>query len=180
MPVAPSSGHASRALLVSAVAIVVLGASLWLATVALGGRNSTDVRLGDQTFQGGDAEDLADEIADRGPILYSDVSGERERDMILQHLGDDPDERWYAFLAAPAEKARDCTWTWDEKQHLFRANCDESLTAPADGEGLKQFPVTVIDGRIDVDLNASARASTTTTSTTPTTSDVIESGEPDE
>jgi hypothetical protein len=177
MPVAPSSGHASRALLVSAVSIVVLGGSLWLATVALGGRNSTDVRLGDQTFQGGRAKRLAEEIADRGPIIYSDVSGERERDMILQHLGDDPDEGWHAFLAAPAEKARDCTWEWDEREFLFRAKCDDSLTAPADGEGLKQFPVTVSDGRIDVDLNASARA---TTSTTPTTSDVIESGEPEE
>jgi hypothetical protein len=177
MPVAPSSGHASRALLVSAVAIVVLGASLWLATIALGGRNSTDVRLGDQTFQGGSTERLAEEIADRGPIIYSDVSGERERDMILQHLGDDPDEGWYAFLAAPAEKARDCTWEWDRKEQLFRAGCDDSLTAPADGEGLKQFPVRVDDGRIDVDLNASTRATTTTT---PTTSDVVESGEPDE
>jgi hypothetical protein len=180
MPVAPSSGHASRALLVSAVAIVVLGGALWLATVALGGRNSTDVRLGDQTFQGGSTKRLAKEIADRGPIIYSDVSGERERDMILQHLGDDPDEGWYAFLAAPAEKARDCTWAWDEKQNLFRAKCDESLTAPADGKGLKQFPVTVSSGHIDVDLNASARASTTTAATTPTTSEVIESGEPED
>ena len=177
MPVAPSSGHASRALLVSAVSIVLLGGALWLATVALGGRNSTDVRLGDQTFQGGSTKRLAKEIADRGPILYSDVSGERERDMILQHLGDDPDEGWYAFLAAPADKARDCTWIWDGKEDRFHATCDPSLTAPADGEGLKQFPVRVSDGRIDVDLTASARATTTTT---PTTSDVVESGEPEE
>jgi hypothetical protein len=177
MPVAPSSGHAGRALLVSAVAIVLLGAALWIATIALGGRNSTDVRLGDQTFQGGSTERLAEEIADRGPIIYSDVSGERERDMILQHLGDDPDKGWHAFLAAPADKARDCTWRFDEDDDLFRASCDESLTAPADGEGLKQFPVRVDDGRIDVDLNASSR---TTTTATPTTSDVIESGEPEE
>ena len=42
-------------------------------------------------------------------------------------------------------------------------------TAPADGEGLTQFPVTVADGRLDVDLNADARDTDDVDATTTTT-----------
>ena len=74
---------------------------------------------------------------------------------------------WYAFLAAPLDEARDCTWQWQPDEELFRAACDESLTAPADGEGLPQFKVTVRDGRLDVDLNADARGAASSTTTSP-------------
>ena len=161
-PVDQSRGHVGRAAAVAAVGIVVLAIGLGVVTLLLSGRDSADVRLGDQTFQGGSTERLAREIAERGPIFYGDVSGRKDRDIILQHVGDDPDDGWYAFLAAPIDKARDCTWEWQGDEELFRAKCDESLTAPADGEGLPQFPVPVVDGRIDVDLNADARTSTTT------------------
>lgn len=155
-PVAPSRNHAGRAALVSLVAVVLLFAALGLASWAMKDRNSSDLRLGDQTFRGGSTSRLADEIAEDGPILYSDVSGRKDRDMILQHVGDDPDEGWHAFLAAPIDKPRDCTWEWRADERLFRARCDESLTAPADGAGLPQFDVTVDGGSLDVDLNADA------------------------
>jgi hypothetical protein len=159
-PVDQSRGHVGRAAAVALVGVIVLVLGLGLTTWALRDRNSTDLQLGDQTFQGGSTESLAAEIAERGPIFYGDVSGRKDRDMILQHLGDDPDEGWYAFLAAPLDKARDCTWMWQPDEELFRARCDDSLTAPADGEGLPQFSVTVDDGEIEVDLNADARTDT--------------------
>ena len=59
-----------------------------------------------------------------GPIFYGDVSGRKDRDIILQHLGDDEDKGWYAFLAAPIDKARDCTWQWQADEEQFRAKCD--------------------------------------------------------
>lgn len=157
-PVERSGGHhAGRAAVVALIGVLVLFGGLWLATVALEDRNSPDLRLGDQTFNGGSTSRLADEIAENGPIIYGDVSGRKDRDMILQHIGDDEDEGWYAFLAAPPDKPRDCTWEWQADEEQFRAACDEDLTAPADGEGLPQFDVTIDDGRIDVDLNADAR-----------------------
>lgn len=165
-PVEQGGGHVGRAALVTLVGIIVLFAGLGLATFALKDRNSPDLRIGDQTFTGGNAERLAQEIRERGPILYSDVSGRKDRDMILQHLGDDDGEGWHAFLASPIDKPRDCTWEWQADDERFRARCDRTLTAPADGEGLSQFEVTVRDGRLDVDLNADARTSTTTTTTT--------------
>lgn len=170
-PVAPSSNHAGRALLVAVGGVVALLAVLGLATLALSGRNSPDLRLGDQTFQAGDAKAVAARIRRNGPELYSDVSGRRDRDLILQHLGTDPKKGWYAFLAAPADKARDCTWVWVPDEELFRARCDRSLTAPADGKGLTRFPVTVTDGRLEVDLNADARTTTTTSKPRTSTSE---------
>jgi hypothetical protein len=161
-PVDQSRHHVGRAAAVALVGIFVLAVGLGLTTLAIGGRDSADVRLGDQTFQGGSTERLAREIAERGPIFYGDVSGNKDRDIILQHLGDDPDEGWYAFRAAPVDRARSCTWQWQPDEELFRAKCDESLTAPADGAGLQQYVVTVADGRIDVDLNADPQAATTT------------------
>src|SRR5690606_24760944 len=133
-PVAPSgNNHVGRAALVAAVGIAVLFIGLWFVTLAIGDRNSPDLRLGDQTFNAGNAEKLARGIAADGPRLYGDVSGRKDRDMILQHIGDDPEEGWSAFLAAPIDKARDCTWEWQPDEDLFRAKCDPNLTAPADG-----------------------------------------------
>ena len=156
-PVDQSRAHVGQAAIVALVGVVVLLLAAGAFAILNRNTKSSDLRLGDQTFQGGSAERLAKEIARRGPIFYGDVSGNKERDIILQHLGDDPETGWYAFLAAPLGEARDCTWQWQPDEELFRARCDESLTAPADGEGLPQFPVTVEDGRLDVDLNADAR-----------------------
>jgi len=164
-PVDQSRNHVGRAATVALVGVVVLGIALGLVTLALGGRNSTDLNIGDQTFQAGSAEKKAELIAESGPILYADVSGRKDRDMILQHIGDDPAKGWHAFLAAPIDKARDCTWIWQPDEELFRAKCDEELTAPADGKGLPQFPVKVVDGQLDVDLNAEARAAASSTTT---------------
>lgn len=169
MPVERSRGHTGRALAVAGVGVALVLVVLYGVSVLTSQQDSFDVGLGSQTFDGGNAERLADEIADRGPIYYGDIgdsgSGDK-RDIILQHLGDDPDEGWYAFRAQPPGQDRDCTWDWRPDEEQFRARCDESLTAPADGEGLESYPVDVDDGRLDVDLNFDRRPTTTTTSTT--------------
>lgn len=166
MPVERSRGHAGRALAVSGLAVALIVGGLYVVSRITSQQSSFDVRLGDQTFQGGNAERLAKEIADRGPIFYGDVSDSGSgdhRDIILQHLGDDPDEGWSAFRAQPPGKPRDCTWTWQADEELFRAACDEDLTAPADGDGLEAYPVEVEDGKLDIDLNFERRPEETTT-----------------
>lgn len=163
-PVDQSRNHVGQAATVALVGVVIMFGGLFLAAKAIGpktGGGKDAVQLGDRTFQGGSTERLAAEIADRGPIFYGDVSGRKDRDIILQHLGDDETKGWYAFLAAPLDKGRDCTWQWKPTEEQFRAKCDPSLTAPADGKGLPQFKVTVRGGRIDVDLNADAKTATT-------------------
>jgi hypothetical protein len=166
MPVERSSGHAGRALAVAGVGVAVVALAVWGVAVLTSRQSSFDVRLGDQTFQGGNAERLADEIDEDGPIFYADISDSGsgdQRDLILQHLGDDPDEGWYAFRAQPPGEERDCTWLWQPDEEQFRARCDDDLTAPADGEGLEAYPVEVVDGKLDIDLNFDRRPTTTTT-----------------
>jgi hypothetical protein len=166
-PVAPSGGHAGRALAVGTVSVILVMAVLFGASVVLGNRKSADVRLGDQTFDAGRAAGLAAEVAHRGPLLLPDVSGANDRDAILQHLGRDPQRGWTAFLGAPPDRARNCFWEWQRAARRFRARCDHRRTAPADGAGLPQFRVTVTGGHVVIDLNAEPRRPATTTTAAP-------------
>jgi hypothetical protein len=167
-PVARSQGHTGRALAVAAGGVVVaIGVAAALAVLA--NRGTVDVRLGSDTFAEHDAEDAAADIAEHGPILYPDTAG-GDRDIYLQHFGDDPDEGWTAFAARPPGVSRGCTLRWDADEEVFRlldssgevgGECD-GREFPADGEGLPMYPVTVdADGNIDVDLNAADRTTST-------------------
>lgn len=166
---APSRGHVGRAGMVSVVAVILVFSGLWLIAVTLGDRNSPDLKLGDQTFRAaGDAKSMAKQIAKNGPIIYTDVSGRKDRDLILQHIGTNPKTGWFAFAAQPPNKARDCTWQWKPKENQFRASCDSALTASANGAGLVHYKVTV-NGSVNVDLNFDQRAAASSTTLGPIT-----------
>lgn len=167
-PVARSQGHAGRALAVAAAGVVVaIGVAAALAVLA--NRGTVDVRLGSDTFAEHDAEDAARDIAENGPILLPDLAG-GDRDIYLQHFGDDPDEGWIAFAARPPGVSRSCTLQWRGDDEVFRlvdsagkvsGECD-GREFPADGEGLPTYPVTVdADGTLDIDLNAADRTTST-------------------
>lgn len=170
-PVAQSQGHAGKALAVAAVGVLVaVGIAFAVARLANQGR--VDVRLGSDTFSQQDADDAAEEIAARGPILYADTAG-GERDIVLQHFGDDPREGWIALAARPRGVARECTIQSRDRDEPFRLLDDDGEVTdecdgrefPPDGEGLPSYPVRVDeDGQLDVDLNAAARETSTTTS----------------
>ena len=167
-PVARSQGHTGRALAVAAAGVIV-AVGLAAALAVLANRGTVDVRLGSDTFAEHDAEDAAKDIAKRGPILYPDTAG-GDRDIYLQHFGDDPGEGWIAFAARPPGVSRACTLQWDGNNQVFRlldssmevsGECD-GREFPADGEGLPMYPVTVdADGNLDIDLNAADRTTST-------------------
>ncbi|MGD9751044.1 MAG: hypothetical protein AB7W59_08620 [Acidimicrobiia bacterium] len=162
---------------IRAIVMVVIGLAIIVGGVAffvnaLASRGDVQVRLGDEVFDAGNAADIADEIADNGPILYSDVAG-GSRDLVLNHLSDDPEQGWVAFEARRPGDDRDCSVVWNADAELFDYSCDSSLRFPPDGEGLAQFPATVTDGDIIIDINAAQRESTTTTAST---SSVVISG----
>jgi len=120
----------------------------------------------------GQIERIAAEIAERGPILYSDVAG-HDRDILLSHVGDVEAEGWLAFAARPDGAARDCFFVWDAQRGLFvlgdesgaRSDPDDagsgcgSLTMDAlgnlsTGGVIESYPVTVDDDdSIRVDIN---------------------------
>ena len=110
-----------------------------------------------------------EKVAEDGPILYADTAG-GDRDIVLQHLGDDPGEGWIALAARPPGVPRECTIQSRDRDEPFRLlDADGEVTDacdgrefPPDGEGLPSYPVRVDgDGRLDVDLNAAARETST-------------------
>jgi len=160
MPVAQSRGHAGKALLVAGVGVVVaLGIAFLVAQMA--SRGDVEIRLGADRFEVGSAERLADAIARDGglPLLVPDLVG-RQRNLYVQHLGDDPDEGWVAFGAFDPDDPS-CAVQIDREAKVLVDDCDESITYPLDGTGLRFYPTVVEDGEVIVDIN---ELSTTTTS----------------
>ena len=85
------------------------------------------------------------------PFLYPDLVG-NDRHLFVQHLGDDPDEGWVAFGAFDPDEPS-CLILLDREDKVLVNECDESVTYPLSGEGLKQYPVSIEDGEIFVDVN---------------------------
>lgn len=108
-----------------------------------------EVRLGDDVFVAGSADRLAEAIREDGPIPFADVAG-GDRDVYLQHLGDEPTEGWFVFDARRSGQPRDCTLEWTGEH--FEDPCDGTEVS-ADGEGLEQYLVEVTeDEEVVIDL----------------------------
>ena len=164
MPVQESRKRTSRSV-VMAVAGVALGIVLVLllfvvAIPSLTESGKVKVKLGSDTYDAGSASARAQNIADGGPLLFSDVSSGK-RDIFLQHIGDDVTTGWYAFDARRPGQARNCTLTWQPSLSNFRDPCDGTTIADS-GTGLLAYPVTISDnGKVIVDLRGDTTTSTT-------------------
>jgi hypothetical protein len=149
VPVQQSHGHAGKALAVAAVGVII-AVGLAFAVSVLASRGKVDVRLGDEEFSAGQTKSIAEDIAERGPVCYGDLIG-GDRPICIHHDGDDPERGWVAFIAVVP--GSDCLVQWDRERELFVDECDGSNTYPPGGDGLEEYPTTVEDGRLYVDLN---------------------------
>ena len=159
MPVAQSRGHAGRALLVAGIGVVV-ALGLAFAVAVLANRGDVQINLGDDRFEAGQVENIAEAIekGDGLPFLYPDLVG-RNRHIYVQHLSDDPDEGWVAFGAFDPDNPS-CGIDIDRETKVLVNSCDPDETYPLDGTGLRYYPTTVEDGDLFVDIN---EITTTTT-----------------
>ncbi len=160
MPVARGPQITARNVLLIGFTAVVIAALLffmvWLAT----SQGNTEIVLGDRDFNAGRVEAMAREIRERGPILYSDVGSNRQRDIIVAHHGTDPEQGWSVFAARRADDPRDCFFAWESETREFSltsaagsdVTCDE-VAADAVGTGLLQYGIEIRDGNIHVLLN---------------------------
>ena len=153
---------------VIAIVAVVAGLGVGWLVLQLASSGQADINLGEDEFNAGFTEVLADAIVegDGQPLIFSDVSG-GDRDIYVQHLGATDDEGWTAFETRVPDR-EDCFAEWDLTAEQFVATCDAELTFPADGEGLTGYPTTVnADGRLIIDLRATTGGTDgdTTTST---------------
>ena len=153
MPVAqgPRFDLRSAAVLAGVALAVAFGIGI-VAIVAAQNSGTIEVRLGDDTFRSLDAQAMAEEIDENGPILFPDVAG-GTRDIFLQHLGSDPQIGWTAFEARLVGRPRTCNVVWNAAFDQFDDPCDDAVVYPADGTGLDQIPVYVEDGDLVIDIN---------------------------
>jgi hypothetical protein len=159
VPVAQSRGHAGKALLVAGVGVVVaLGLAFLVAQAA--SRGDIDIKLGDDRYDAGQVESIAESIAkeDGLPLLFPDLVG-RDRNIYVQHLEESPRRGWVAFGAFDPDDPA-CAVRIDRDAKVLVNACDEAVTYPLDGRGLRYYPTAVEGNRLLVDIN---ELSTTTT-----------------
>jgi len=113
-------------------------------------------------------------------VLFSDVAS-GQRDIYLQHVGDDPAVGWLAFDARRPDADRTCTLVWEASRQLFTDPCGGE---PVDelGNGLRHYAVTVnADGNVVIDFRnatgTTGEPSTATTAAPTTTSSIVVTGQ---
>jgi hypothetical protein len=159
MPVARGPQiNARSAVLVGITGVVIallLGAMVvWVARSS----DTVQVQLGDTRFDAGFTGRISEEIAARGPILYPDAGSRGQRDLYVQHIGDDPTVGWLAFSVRRPADPRDCSAVWNPDRRTFTLTsstdraCD-NVTFNELGCGLVRFPVGVVDDKVIVFLN---------------------------
>jgi hypothetical protein len=159
MPVAQTRGHAGKALAIASVSVVlILVVTFFVAQAA--NRGDVEINLGDKRFNAGQTERLAKEIDDGHglPFLYPDLVG-RDRNLFVNHLGDDPDTGWVAFGAFDPDDPS-CAVEIDREAEILVSACDPELTFPLGGTGLRFYPTTVEGGRVYVDINELSTSTT--------------------
>ena len=162
MPVAQTRGHAGKALLIAGVSVVLLlGLAFLVANLA--SKGDVDVNLGDDRFDAGAVGNIADRIDKDGglPILYPDLVS-RDRNLFVQHQGDDEETGWIVFAAIDPDDP-DCPITIDRERKVLVDGCGKGRTYPLDGAGLRTYPSKVEDFHLIVDIN---ELTTSTSSTT--------------
>lgn len=157
-PVARRQGgaHTGRAVMVAIVGVAIaLAVAFGVATLA--SRGDVDVRLGDDRFSAGDARDILDDIEEReAPLGFNDVA-RFQRPIWVDNAGDDPTLGWIAVGAFEPDDPS-CLVQWDADADRYVSECDESVTFPRSGAGLRQFPTEVVDGRLFVNLQDTERS----------------------
>jgi hypothetical protein len=161
MPVARGPQiNARSAVLVGVTGVVI---ALLLGTMVLWVARSSDsviLQIGDTQFDAGFTGRQSEEITARGPILYPDAGSKGERDLYVQHIGDDPAVGWIAFEARRPGDPRDCSAEWNEGRRTFTLTSSGDAVCGAAtfndlGCGLTRFPVGVVDDKVIVFLNDS-------------------------
>ncbi|MDZ7674322.1 MAG: hypothetical protein U5K30_04550 [Acidimicrobiales bacterium] len=141
--------HTGRAVAVAIVGVTIaFGAAFLVANLASSG--DVDVHLGDDRFDAGEVENRAESVDEGGPVLFPDPAN-FTRAIYIDHRSNDPTSGWIALGAFEPDDP-DCSITFDTERELYVSACDESVTFPRSGAGLRQYPTEVSDGRLFIDL----------------------------
>lgn len=84
-----------REMVIAAIGAVVMAALVVALVVRVASNPTVKANLGDNVFRVGDAERLARQIDEGGPLLFQDLLG-GDRHLRVDHRGSDPARGWSA------------------------------------------------------------------------------------
>lgn|GEM_PF-2627939 len=164
-------GQAVGPVAVGVVFIALLGAGLWGCAAWVssnsGEGSRLEVNLGEDEFNLGRAERRAEEVAERGPLLFPGLLGPDRGYIVVTHIGTDPLKGWHAFDALPAGQAIECAVQWDPDRRELVDPCTGDLY-PLDGGPLTTYPVYITPAKeVLVDLTPEGRPGAGPSTTPP-------------
>ena len=150
----------TRRIVLGAMTAVAVVVGLWL--IAAGPASDRSVsNLGTDRFDSLRPQNVARDAAE-GPIYFRDPLNEG-RDIYLTHDGGDIDAGFRAFSALNADTG--CLLQYDPDANDLFDVCDGSRKS-VDFAGQLEYPITIRDDRLVIDLNFQERSTTTAVTTT--------------
>ena len=132
------------------VGLAIWGVAAWTSHRAGPGR--VEVNLGEDTFNMGPAKDRADEVAERGPLLFPGLLAADQGYIVVNHAGTDDLAGWKAFAAVPPGSSIECAVQWLTDARQFQDPCT-GTAYPPDGAGLTAYRVEISpDRELVIDL----------------------------
>ena len=127
----------------------------WLMATYVTNKTEVTTATGDRTFVVGQVADIAESIAENGPVLYPDLRDPLgKRSIVIEHNGTDVAKGWQVYYAYPADRTDACLVTQIQKTHSF-TDCEgrtltvEQLMPPTDVRPIVENKTTLL-----IDLRA--------------------------
>jgi hypothetical protein len=122
----------------------------WLMATYVTKKTETTTTTGDRTFVVGQVADIAESIAENGPVLYPDLRDPLgKRSIVIEHNGTDVAKGWQVYYAYPADRTDACLVTQIQKTHSF-TDCEgrtltvEQLMPPTDVRPIVENKTTLL------------------------------------
>ena len=123
------------------IGLAAWGIAAWVSHNGGAGGN-VQVNLGQDTFNMGPAKQRAEEVAERGPLLFPGLVAADEGYIVVSHAGTDNLAGWNAFAAVPPGSTIECAVQWIADAQRFQDPCT-GTAYPADGSGLTAYRVEI-------------------------------------
>jgi hypothetical protein len=122
----------------------------WLMATYVTNKTEVTTASGDRTFVVGQVADIAESIAENGPVLYPDLRDPLgKRSIVIEHNGTDVAKGWQVYYAYPADRTDACLVTQIQKTHSF-TDCEgrtltvEQLMPPTDVRPIVENKTTLL------------------------------------
>ena len=122
----------------------------WLMAPYVTNKTEVTTATGDRTFVVGQVADIAESIAENGPVLYPDLRDPLgKRSIVIEHNGTDVAKGWQVYYAYPADRTDACLVTQIQKTHSF-TDCEgrtltvEQLMPPTDVRPIVENKTTLL------------------------------------